>query len=75
MPLFFLSGALFPLDGLPKEIQTIVYVNPLSYGVDGIRGILTGQMHFNFQTDFFVLFTFAIVVLALGSYFFSKIEV
>ncbi|MFA6183664.1 MAG: ABC transporter permease [Parcubacteria group bacterium] len=75
MPLFFLSGALFPLSGLPKAIQTIIYINPLSYGVDGIRAVLTDQMHFTLQTDFFVLFSFAIIALAIGSYLFSKIEV
>jgi len=75
MPLFFLSGALFPLTGLPKAIQLIIRVNPLSYGVDGIRGILTGQLHFAYQTDFFVLFFFTAVTLAAGSYLFSKIEV
>lgn len=75
MPLFFLSGALFPLTGLPKAIQLIIRINPLSYGVDGIRGILSGQMHFTLSTDFFILFAFAIVTLAAGSYLFSKIEV
>ncbi|MCX6761239.1 MAG: ABC transporter permease [Candidatus Moranbacteria bacterium] len=75
MPLFFLSGALFPLTGLPKAIQIIIRVNPLSYGVDGIRGILTGQMHFAYHTDFFVLFIFTSLALAVGSYLFSKIEV
>ncbi|MEF3692314.1 MAG: ABC transporter permease [Candidatus Moraniibacteriota bacterium] len=75
MPLFFLSGALFPLNGLPRAIQTIVYINPLSYGVDGIRGILSNEMHFNLHADFFVLAAFATIFLALGSYLFSKIEV
>lgn len=75
MPLFFLSGALFPLSGLPRAIQTIIYANPLSYGVDGIRGALTGQMHFGLQLDFFVLLAFAAIVLAAGSYLFSKAEV
>jgi ABC-2 type transport system permease protein len=75
MPLFFLSGALFPLNGLPKTIQTIAYANPLSYGVDGIRGILSGQMHFNFHTDFLVLFVLTVIVVTAGSYLFSKIEV
>lgn len=75
MPLFFLSGALFPLNGLPKAIQTITYLNPLSYGVDGIRGILSGQMHFSLHIDFLVLLVFAVVVSAIGSYLFSKIEV
>jgi ABC-2 type transport system permease protein len=75
MPLFFLSGALFPLNGLPRAIQLIIQVNPLSYGVDGIRGILTGQLHFAYHTDFFVLFFFTAAALAAGSYLFSKIEV
>ena len=75
MPLFFLSGALFPLTGLSKTIQTIVSANPLSYGVDGIRGVLSGQAHFGLHTDFLVLFIFTTVVLAIGTYLFSKIEV
>jgi len=75
MPLFFLSGALFPLSGLPKSIQLITYANPLSYGVDGIRGILSGQMHFTFHADFLMLSILTAIVLAIGSYLFSKIEV
>lgn len=75
MPLFFLSGALFPLKDLPNSIQMIIYANPLSYGVDGIRGILTSEMHFSLQTDFFVLSIFTVVILAIGTYLFSKIEV
>lgn len=75
MPLFFLSGALFPLEGLPSSIQKIAYINPLSYGVDGIRGMLSGEMHFAFYADFFILFLFATAILGLGSYLFSKIEV
>jgi len=75
MPLFFLSGALFPLGSLPKAIQAITYVNPLSYGVDGIRGILTNQMHFSLGLDFLVLVFFATITVAIGSYLFSKIQV
>lgn len=75
MPLFFLSSALFPLDGLPKTINIIATLNPLSYGVDGIRGILIGQVHFGLWTDFFVLFVFVVCSLIFGGYRFSKIEV
>lgn len=75
MPLFFLSGALFPLNGLPRAIQAVIYANPLSYGVDGIRGVLTGQLHFAFHTDLMVLFLFTVVVLAIGTYLFSEMEV
>jgi len=41
MPLFFLSGALFPLDTRSGWIQFIAFINPLSYGVDGLRGAFT----------------------------------
>jgi len=75
MPLFFLSGALFPLDDLPKGIQIVTNINPLSYGVDGIRGFLTGQSHFMFHTDFLVLIIFATITTAIGTYLFSKVEV
>jgi len=37
MPVFFLSGALFPLDELPKIIDYVTRFNPLTYGVDGVR--------------------------------------
>lgn len=74
MPLFFLSGALFPLGSLPKAIQVITSINPLSYGVDGIRGVLSNQWHFGFALDFGVLLILSILLLSLGSYAFSKIK-
>jgi ABC-2 type transport system permease protein len=37
MPVFFLSGALFPLEGLGKGITYVTNFNPLTYGVDAIR--------------------------------------
>jgi ABC-2 type transport system permease protein len=75
MPLFFLSGALFPLDKVPEAIKAISAINPLSYGVDGLRGTLAGQFHFSLPLDFFVLLLFALLLLGIGSYFFSKIRV
>ena len=40
MPIFFLSGALFPLNGLPKALNILASVDPLTYGVDGLRAAL-----------------------------------
>lgn len=37
-PLFFLSGALYPLEGLPEPVQYLALLNPLTYGVDGLWG-------------------------------------
>jgi len=75
MPLFFLSGALFPLNGLPKALTVIATINPLSYGVDGLRGTLTNVSHFGLFPDFFVLSIITIIILAIGSFLFSKIEI
>lgn len=75
MPIFFLSGALFPIDSLPPLISIITKFNPLSYGVDGIRGILTGVSHLGLITDFIVLIVFSLLITIIGSYLFSKIEI
>ena len=40
MPIFFLSGALFPLQGLPTAMEVIIKIDPLTYGIDGLRGAL-----------------------------------
>ncbi len=75
MPLFFLSGALFPLDSLPQTLKLVTKLNPLSYGVDGIRGALTGVSHLGIFIDFLVLLVIAFVMTLIGSYLFSKIEI
>jgi ABC-2 type transport system permease protein len=74
MPLFFLSGALYPLDGLPAAFKIVTNINPLSYGVDGLRGALIGASHFGMGLDTVVLCGVASVFLALGAYSFSKIQ-
>lgn len=74
MPLFFLSGALFPLKSLPPAISFISSINPLSYGVDALRGLLVNNFHFGISFDLLVLFVFAFVFLAIGTYSFSKIK-
>jgi ABC-2 type transport system permease protein len=74
MPLFFFSSALFPLNGLPKVLQVAVGLNPLTYGVDGLRGALSNTFAFSMATDFIVLSILTAILLAIGSYFFSKIQ-
>lgn len=74
MPTFFLSGALFPLEGLPKGLAIVTRINPLSYGVDAIRGALTGAHHISYAVDFAVLGGVTIVCFVIGSYLFTKIE-
>jgi ABC-2 type transport system permease protein len=75
MPIFFLSGALFPLQGLPKGLVAVASVDPLSYGVDGLRGTLANGVHFGLTMDFLVLGAIAAILLVVGGYLFSKIQV
>ncbi len=74
MPLFFFSDALFPMTGLPKILEGALRLNPVTYGVDGLRGALNGAFAFNAFTDFGVLVVLSAILLAIGSYLFSKIQ-
>ena len=74
MPIFFFSGAIFPTNGLPKVLQIGLRLNPLSYGVDGLRGALINQFAFGLTTDLVVVTLLTALLLAIGSYFFSKIQ-
>jgi len=75
LPIFFLSGALFPLNNLPKPLSFITRLDPLSYGVDGLRAALIGVTHFGMTTDFAVLCVIAVGLLFFGAWRFSKIEI
>lgn len=74
MPIFFLSGALFPLQGLPPIMEVITRINPLTYGIDGIRGALINGSKFGIATDFFVIIIITAILLGVGSYLFERIE-
>jgi ABC-2 type transport system permease protein len=75
MPIFFLSGALFPLDNTIRPIKVIASLDPLSYGVDGLRGALAGGgYHFGATTDLVVMSVITACLLALGSYLFSRLQ-
>jgi ABC-2 type transport system permease protein len=75
MPIQFLSGAFFPLVGLPKAIEIFARINPLTYGVDGLRGALSGTYVYGASFDFLVLAIVTTVLLFTGSYLFSKIQI
>ncbi len=75
MPLFFLSGSLFPPGNLPSVLNVVVKINPLSYGIDGLRGTLGQMAHFGLPADFVVMVVIAAALIGVGSYLFSKIQV
>ena len=79
LPIFFLSGALFSLETAPRALKIVTAFDPLSYGVDGLRAALltaeTAQTHFGVGLDLAVLAVVAVILLGLGAWRFSKIEI
>lgn len=74
MPMFFLSGALFPLTGLPTAVTAIAMIDPLTYGVDALRGALLGASHINLPLDFAMTLGIWLILMGIGSILFSKME-
>jgi ABC-2 type transport system permease protein len=81
MPIFFLSGALYPLKNLPVVLSWITHADPLAYGIDGLRGVLIGNWQFgfgwefNFLLDLGLLVALAAIFLGTSAWLFSRIEV
>jgi ABC-2 type transport system permease protein len=75
MPIFFLSGALFPLTNLPTALAAATRVDPLSYGIDGLRGAFIGLSAFGMVLDLSVLAVVAAGFMVLGAYSFSRIQI
>ena len=75
MPIFFLSGALFPLTGIPTGLAIATRLDPLTYGIDGLRGAFIQAAHFSLATDVLVLAVTACVFLALGARAFARIQI
>ena len=75
LPIFFLSGALFPLANLPLALSIVTSLDPLAYGVDGLRSVLLGASHFGALLDVTVLLIVAIAFLAFGARQFSRIQI
>lgn len=73
-PLFFLSGAIFPLKDLPFVLNFITKINPFSYAVDGLRFAFSGVNVFSPFLSIGILCGVALVILLIGAYQFSKIQ-
>lgn len=72
LPLYFASGAQFPLDRAPQWMQTLALLNPLAYSVDLLRGLLIGMWTFPPLVDLGVLLVFAVVALAVATWSFRQ---
>lgn len=74
MPIFFLSGALFPIKNLPSFLMPVIKINPLSYGVDSLRGIISGVNSFNITFSILTIISLFIIIVFVGNRLFSKME-
>jgi ABC-2 type transport system permease protein len=73
-PLYFLSGALYPLAGIPAAMVVVTTINPLSYAVDGLRDLLIQQSHFGVGTDLVALTLITVALVGFGVWTFGRIE-
>jgi ABC-2 type transport system permease protein len=73
-PLFLFSGALFPLDNLPLWLRAVTYIDPVTYGVDGLRTVTIGVSQFPLYVDLAVLAGFAAVMFTVGTMAFERMK-
>jgi ABC-2 type transport system permease protein len=71
-PLFLLSGAMLPIERLPRPIYLLAYANPLTYGIDGLRASLMRFSTWEPSFDLIVLFCFTVAIVFISSLLFKK---
>jgi len=74
-PMFLLSGALFPIENLPLWLEPLVLIDPLTYGVDALRGVMIGTSRFPYLIDLGAITAFAIAMIAIGTKAFGRMKV
>jgi ABC-2 type transport system permease protein len=73
-PVFFLSGALYPLEGLPTALAVVVRANPMTYVVDAARGLMVGVHHFPLALDLAMVIATTVAMGAIATLRFSRME-
>ena len=73
-PMFFLSGAFFPINNLPAYLSPFVYINPMTYSVDGLRAAMLGNSVFPMALDLAVITSFAAAMVFVGTHAFKKMK-
>jgi ABC-2 type transport system permease protein len=76
MPMFFLSGALFPLKAVPGGMRLVASIDPFAYCVDGLRSALVGSGSvFGVRLDLTILLVLAFLLIGVASRLFSRIQI
>ncbi len=74
-PIFFLSGALFPINKLPAWLAPLTFIDPLTYAVDSLRNVILGTSQFTLSFDLGIITLFSIVIIIIGTFAFEKMKV
>jgi len=74
LPIFLLSGALFPITGLPAWLQGAVYINPLTYAVDALRFTILRESVLPLGVNMVVITIFAVVTVLIAAFLFNRKE-
>jgi ABC-2 type transport system permease protein len=72
MPLFFASNAIYPASIMPSWLQYLIKVNPLSYTVDALRGLLLPGYQANLGIDFLAITVTVVVLVGLAGWSFRR---
>lgn len=75
MPMFFLSGAMYPVKTLPKVFMTITWLNPFTYGIDALKHTLLGSAgiyDFPLFVDLGILLATSIIFVTMGAVIFER---
>jgi ABC-2 type transport system permease protein len=73
-PMFFFSGALFPIENLPSYLLIFTMVDPVTYAVDGLRGSILGSSVLPIPVNFMILAGFAAVMIGVGTWSFARMK-
>lgn len=78
MPMFFLSGAMYPVNRLPDVLKSLAKVNPLSYGIDGMKNIIfpkdlyAGISDFSITFDVIIITVLSVFLMMMSTYVFRR---
>ena len=75
LPLFFASSAIYPISIMPRWLQVVAYVNPLSYMVDGLRTLMLTGTALGVGTDIAVLVASALAISILSAWMYPKVVI
>jgi ABC-2 type transport system permease protein len=73
-PLFFLSGALYPLDNLPDWLYFLTIIDPATYAVDALRNSILGIATYSFEFNLLLLLVSTIITTLFGMLSFRKMR-